>query len=366
MNVEKLTAKKIFLTGLGLFVLAAALKRSDEILAFCGKLIGLLFPVLLGVLFAVVLSRPAAAAERISAKLFGRFGSRTCRCIALAVIYLLIAGAVILIISIIIPQLADSISLFINSFDGYYNNFLELESRLYKRTGLAAAKWISGALDSLIGYVSGRAPSFAEKAVTVTSSFISAVTDMIFALVISVYILLDREKFRKAAAKLPSLFMSEEKRLSAVRYIGIITDCFSKFICGQLMEAVILGGLCFLGMAVLGFDYPLLIGTMIGVTALIPIAGAFIGTVPAAFMLFLIEPSQALWFVVFIIILQQLENNLIYPKVVGRSVGLPPVLILIAILFGAGLGGVGGILIGVPAASVIYVIAKDKLSDNGG
>ena len=127
-----------------------------------------------------------------------------------------------------------------------------------------------------------------------------------------------------------------------------------------------LGSLCFLGMVIFGFEYPLLISSIIAVTALVPVAGAIVGTIPSALILFLAKPSSAVWFIVFIIVLQQLENNFIYPKIVGKSVGLPPILILAAIILGARLGGAAGIMLGIPLVSAAYTIFRENISENLG
>ena len=140
-----------------------------------------------------------------------------------------------------------------------------------------------------------------------------------------------------------------------------VNSCLVSFIAGQLTEAVVLGTLCFIGMVLFGFEYPLLISAIIAVTALVPVAGAIAGAIPSALILFLAKPSSALWFIVFIVILQQLENNFIYPKVVGKSVGTPPILILAAIIAGAELGGAAGIMLGIPLVSAAYTLIKERL-----
>ena len=140
----------------------------------------------------------------------------------------------------------------------------------------------------------------------------------------------------------------------ATEVVQLITQCFNNFVTGQLLEACILGLLCFIGMQLFGFEYAFLISLLVGVSSVIPVVGAFIGTVPAAFLLFFVEPMQAFWFLVFIVVLQQIEGNLIYPRVVGDSVGLPPLWVLMGIVIGGGLGGIVGMLLGVPLFTVLY------------
>ena len=143
-------------------------------------------------------------------------------------------------------------------------------------------------------------------------------------------------------------------------YLGKISnEAFSNYIGGQFIEAIIIGVLCFIGMLVLKMPYALLISVLVAVTALIPIFGAFIGTIPSAFIILIIDPMKALWFVIFIIVLQQVEGNLIYPKVVGSSLGLPPIWVMLAMIIGGNTFGLIGILLGIPIFSVIYKVFKE-------
>lgn len=337
-----------------LFAAAAALVKLDLIISFTGKVLSLLFPAAFGFVTAAILDEPMKKAEGLLKKIFPKISHRVCRCAAVTLIFLAIAGAAAVILAVVIPRLAESIKLFINSFDGYYRNFLNLAQKN------SALKFIMESLDKSREYIRSVMPKIAEKAYDITSSAIASVTNLLLSAVISVYLLIDKEKFLLAASRVLTAFLGEEKMCRTVKFTGLITGCFSRFICGQLAEGLALGIMCFLGMIIFGFDYPLLISVLIAVTALIPVVGAFIGTIPSAIMLFLIEPSQAMWFIVFILVLQQIEGNLVYPKIVGRSVGLPPLIILIAILMGAGIGGIKGILLGVPAASALYLVIREK------
>ena len=142
--------------------------------------------------------------------------------------------------------------------------------------------------------------------------------------------------------------------------VGRLTNnTFAKFITGQCIEAIILGVLCFIGMTIFKMPYSLLISVLIGVTALIPVFGAFIGTIPAVFLILIINPIQAIWFVVFILCLQQFEGNIIYPRVVGNSVGLSAIWVMLAMLVGGSTLGLIGMLIGIPLFSVAYQLIKD-------
>ena len=139
-------------------------------------------------------------------------------------------------------------------------------------------------------------------------------------------------------------------------------DCFHRYIVGQCTEAVILGGLCTAGMLILRLPYSAMVGALVAFTALIPVAGAYIGAAVGAFMIFTVEPVQALFFVVFLVVLQQLEGNLIYPRVVGASIGLPGVWVLAAVTIGGGVLGVGGMLLGVPLAAAVYQLLRNDVA----
>ena len=179
--------------------------------------------------------------------------------------------------------------------------------------------------------------------------------------VLSVYILAQKDVLIEFVSSAARAALSDGAYKKAARVISAVNSCFVSFIAGQLSEAAVLGTLCFMGMVLFGFEYPLLISAIIAVTALVPVAGAIAGAIPSALILFLVKPSSALWFLVFIIILQQLENNFIYPKVVGKSVGLPPILILAAIIAGAELGGAAGIMLGIPLVSAAYTLIREKI-----
>lgn len=154
--------------------------------------------------------------------------------------------------------------------------------------------------------------------------------------------------------KLFKAYMSKDRREKFYKDLRLTSRVFSDYIIGQCKEALILGGLCAIGMWIFGFPYALSVGSVIGLTALIPIIGAYIGAAIGFFLIVIVDPVQALLFIVFIVVLQQIEGNLIYPKVVGNSIGLPGIWVLAAITVGGGLMGIAGVLLGVPVAATIY------------
>ncbi|MBM6860610.1 AI-2E family transporter, partial [Clostridium saudiense] len=196
----------------------------------------------------------------------------------------------------------------------------------------------------------------------ITVGFTSGLVNFILSLIFSIYMLLNKERLQLGMKKVLYAF-SKKNFADKVMYLGkIANESFSSYIGGQFIEAIIIGVLCFIGMLVLRMPYALLISVLVAVTALIPIFGAFIGTIPSAFIILIIDPMKALWFIIFIIVLQQIEGNLIYPKVVGSSVGLPPIWVMLAMLIGGNTFGLLGMLLGIPTFSVIYKVSREYIN----
>lgn len=193
---------------------------------------------------------------------------------------------------------------------------------------------------------------------TVIGSLFGTVAQFIIGTIFAIYILSSKEKLAKQAGNLMKAYMKPSTREKILYVTETIHETFSSFIVGQCMEAVIIGSLCAAGMLVLKMPYAVMTGTVVGVTALIPVVGAYIGAVVGAFMVFTVNPLQAVGFIVFLLILQQLEGNLIYPKVVGSSIGLPGIWVLAAVTIGGGVFGIGGMLLGVPLAASAYKLLK--------
>ena len=274
--------------------------------------------------------------------------------------YILLVAIASAAVGIIIPQILDSVKILISNSDIYFDRIKYFYSRLSENDKLG----IIPAVGSMIEKAGEKLPEIAADFYGKTAGFVGFLTDFFIGIVISIYILIAKDKLRSIVRRISQKIMSERRYKYYAKLYYTVYEVFSRFVSGQITEAAILGGLCYVGMKLFRFDYALLISFIIGITALMPVVGAIIGTIPCAFLLFLVKPISAVWFVVFIIILQQLENNLIYPKVVGKSMGLPPLPVLIAILIGAKLGGCVGILLAVPITSVLYGIIKEKLDEN--
>ena len=183
---------------------------------------------------------------------------------------------------------------------------------------------------------------------------LSAVVNLLMGVVFSVYILAQKETLGRQIKRVLYALFPEKRVTPFLAFLGRVSRTFSQFVTGQTIEAVILGTLVFLGMLILRLPYALVIAVLVGVTALIPILGSWIGAIVGALLILPVSFMQAIWFVVFLIVLQQIEGNLIYPHVVGKSVGLPGIWVFFAVIVGSGLGGIAGMLLGVPVCAVIY------------
>lgn len=217
-------------------------------------------------------------------------------------------------------------------------------------------------LGEIFGILTSGVGNVMELVVNALSSVFSGVVMALMSVIFSIYLLLGKDKLRKQADRVMRHYLKTDWYKKIKYVLSVLNDCFHKYIVGQCTEAVILGMLCALGMVLLKLPYASMIGALIGFTALIPVAGAYIGGAVGAVMIFSVSPVQALIFLVYLVVLQQLEGNLIYPKVVGASMGLPGIWVLAAVTIGGGIMGVGGMLLSVPIAATVYQLIKDDMN----
>lgn len=304
----------------------------------------------------------------------GRFWNGFVRPLSLILTLIVIFGITVLVVALIIPELRNSITMLIKDFPAYIDSVqVWLDDTLAYfgmgaiSTQIPAIDW-SSLLKGLARFLSGEGSDLIAGATQFTTGVFSVVTNIVIGFVFSIYILLQKEKLSRQAKGLLYAVFSRERADMLYGVSRLSSDIFGKFITGQFLEAVIIGMLCFIGMNLLSltslfeFPYSLMISVLIGFTALIPVVGAFIGTAIGALLILMDNPIQALWFIIFIIVLQQLESNLIYPRVVGKSVGLPGIWVMLAVIVGGSVYGIVGIIIGVPLCSIVYSLCKRGVS----
>ena len=273
---------------------------------------------------------------------------------------------VALVIGLIVPQLVSCVRLIIEKVPGFMSTALQFidEWELVPDdiiATLAAIDWNSR-IDQMIKVVTSGLGDVMGVVVSTVSSVFSGIVTTLVSLIFSIYLLSSKEKLFSQLHRVLRRYLKESWCEKLYYVAGVVNNCFHRYIVGQCIEAVILGMLCALGMTLLGLPYATMIGALIAFTALIPVAGAYIGAFVGAFMILTVNPFQALIFLVFLVILQQLEGNLIDPRVVGSSMGLPGIWVLAAVTVGGGIMGIGGMLLGVPLAAAVYHLVRDDVN----
>ena len=338
-------------------LLVLALVKFDWILALLGQVLSSCKPLFMGFAIAFVLNRPCAFFCRNYERNLGPRWKKLGRPLAVFTSYLVLIAAIVALFSFILPQVGRSLRTFAGSLNGYIANL-----QLLLNQAAAYLDWEALDLTSLNSYLrevlEGLLASITTHVMTVTTSIISMFVTLVLAVVFSIYMLAGKETLLSQGRRVLRAYLP-------ARYAGAVSDVirltatiFTSFVSGQLIEACILGGLCAMGTFFIQADYAPLIGVIVGVSALIPVAGAYIGAILSAFLLVMVSPVRALVFLIFLSILQQIEGNVIYPRVVGTSIGLPGIWVLTAVTVGGGLFGLLGVLLSVPVASVLYALLR--------
>lgn len=333
---------------------------------FVGAFLGTLSPLLIGFAIAYIVNIIMCSYERLYfPRTRNKFLRKTRRVVCMTLAYISVLAIIALIFWLIIPQLGNCIETLLIQFPGVMSALIEAVEGwgiLPPETleSLKNFNWFTTVQDLINAFMGGWGDMMSTVLGTVSALFSAAVTALL-SLIFSIYFLVSKDHLRHQLVRFFDHFVDVTIVDRARRFLTLLHDCFRRFIIGQCAEAVILGVLCTIGMWIFGFPYATMIGALIAFTALIPIAGAYIGAGVGAFMIFTVSPLKALLFLVFILILQQLEGNLIYPHVVGSSLGLPGLWVLVAVTIGGGISGVLGMLIGVPIAAAIYRLLQQEL-----
>lgn len=325
-------------------------------------------PLLFGCGMAYVINILMSFYEKLYDKLFQvEIALKIKRIVCLILAFLSLFGIVTLIVNLVLPELINCLASFIRLIPGALQTVVDIvgEERILEmfpelQNGFDFSN-ISTQVEQLLRTIIGGVGGAVGSIVSAVSSMFSLVVNLAIGLVFSLYVLLDKEGLGKRCKTLISIYLS--KPANKIFYVlEVLDESFHSFIVGQCIEAVVLGVLCIIGMLLLRLPYAVMIGVFIGFTALIPIAGAYIGAVVGAVMILTVSPLQAIQFLIFVVILQQLEGNLIYPKVVGQSIGLPGIWVLTAVTIGGGVLGIGGMLLAVPLFAAGYRLIREDLA----
>ena len=372
MEISRTALRKLMLLITFAILLYTGLQHLSQVLGFFRFVGGVVSPLLIGGATAFVLNVPMAFFEK---KLFTpppgggrrRRGPSPKAARILSLLLTLLAAAVIIpvLVLIIVPQLAESVSglgstimYACSRFAAWTEKQFEAYPEIYSWMESLTVDWES-LLASAVDFVRSGFGNVVSSTISATKSIVSAVSAVFVAAVFAIYVLLQKERLGLQCRKSLYALLPEQSAGKIVEICRLSHRVFSSFITGQCIEAVILGAMFFIVMTVLRMPYALLVGCLIAVTALIPIVGAFIGCAVGAFLLLMVSPMQALAFVVMFLVLQQVEGNLIYPHVVGSSVGLPSIWVLAAVSVGGSLMGVAGMLLFIPLTSVLYTLFRE-------
>lgn len=371
MKLDKENMRKMRELILFTIIILIALWNYKMIFDAIVFILGIVLPFLVGGAIAFVLNVPMSFFEE---KIFynrhlkdKKIANRLARPVSLVLTIAVLIGVVVLVMFVVIPELTKtilSLGKTIQAFAPEAQRFLE---ELFTDNSEVRA-WLDSLnldvdqiMNSAVSFFQNGAGNVLNSTVSAIGSIVSGVTTFVIAFVFACYVLLQKEKLRVQVQKVLYAFLPDKRVEGVMEVCSLTSKTFSSFLAGQCVEALILGTMFFVVMSIINMPYALLVGVLIAFTALIPIFGAFIGCIVGAFLILMVDPLQALIFVIMFLVLQQIEGNFIYPKVVGSSVGLPSIWVLAAVTVGGSLMGVVGMLIFIPIVSVIYTLFRSSV-----
>lgn len=365
MLFKKKNMKEYILLITYAICLVMALVNIRFLLSGLGMLMQIVMPILIGIAIAFVLNIPMSFCERYILKFMNGIRHKKLRvkgkrAAAIVLTFVFIALIITAIVTFMIPQLQNSIGMLVVKFPGYVESFNNLMNQVLQWLHLPEDTWnqLTTQWQNLFPKISNGLINAAPQIVNTTMNITQGVFNFVMGFIISIYMLADKERLLKLKNKLMEAYIPKRPR-DFINDVGAIANqTFHGFIAGQITEAFILGLLCALGLAILRVPYALLIGVLVGVTSIVPVFGVFIGSVLSGFILLVVSPWYCLIFVIYIICLQQLESNVIYPKVVGSSVGISGLWVLIGMLLGGSFFGFTGIILGIPGFAVLYSVLR--------
>ena len=360
--------------GLILFTAAVVLVviYFNSVLGAAGWILRILQPFFIGGVIAFVVNIPMKAIEtKLLKRWKGKIADKCKRPASLVLALLLIAALIYLVIQTVVPQIYATTLELGKKIPVFFDSLIkELEQLSAEYPDIL--KWVqelenmeidwNTLFQSLFGFMKNGVGSVLTSTVSVAGSIISTLINVVVAVVFSIYILTQKEKLGRQGRSILHAYLKEKVYTKVEKVLSMLYHNFTNFVTGQCLEAVILGCLFVVAMLIFRMDYAVMIGVLIAFTALIPIVGAFIGCTVGAFLLAINNPMTAVWFVIMFLIIQQIEGNLIYPKVVGNSVGLPSIWVLVAVSVGGSLFGIPGMLIFIPLVSTAYAVSYTHLT----
>lgn len=366
MQIDKKQIKTLVLGAMSCILLYWFLNDMERVKTIVGGVVGLIQPFLVGACIAFVLNVPMRAIEKLVRKIPGLPAERT---ISILLTLLLMVLVIAVVVNLLIPQVRETAQIiakqlppFINRMEWNIQNFLrdnpQIQQWLWENTDMENFDWATMA-QQVIDLVSGSLGKVVGNTVDVVKNLISSIWSLFVSLVFSLYCLGNKERLARQCRRIFYSILPERWTDELIRIARLTNSTFSNFFSGQCIEVVILGSMFALTMTILRMPYVPLVSVLVAVTAFIPIVGAWVGCVLGALFILVNNPMQALVFIIMFVVLQQIENNLIYPRVVGTSVGLPSMWTLAAVKIGADIMGVAGMVLMIPMCSVLYTLLSE-------
>lgn len=369
MNLNKENIRHIRWLILFTVILFLGIQRFDVIILILKYVWDLLFPFVLGLCIAYLISVPMRFIERVlftpKKKPLAKFWEKTKRSISLFITFVLVVGVISIVMFVVVPELIATGESLYKSIPGFMRDVQLKFDELMIRYPFVAEHlnefefdWIS-LTNGLVDFVKNDLLTTLNSTVQIAKNIMGTLLDVLIAVFFSIYVLMQKEKLARQSKAVLSAFFKQSTTRTVVRIARLADTTFSSFFSGQCIEAVIMGTLFVVAMTIFGFPYAVMVGVLIAFTALIPIFGPMIGCIISALLILISSPVQAFWFVILFFALQLIEENLIYPHVVGNAVGLPPMWVLAAVSLGGSLFGIAGMLFFIPLTSVLYTLFRE-------
>lgn len=370
IHISKKTIKYFAIGAVACILVYWLISMTDHVRSVADWIMGILSPFIIGSVLAFILNVPMRAIERRLTKIRKEKIRRAIALVIALVAFLLVLSVVFVLMYIAVEDMSKTLIPRLESFfgvggtiDSFLKNHPEIMEWVYTYTNFESIN-IPALVDSLVNYLATSFTTIIQQTVSTIGSLFTGIMNAFISIAFAIYALFQKETLARQGRRLIYSIIPEKASDYIVRTLRLTNSTFSNFLSGQCLEVCILGCMFAISMLIFGMPHVALISILIAVTAFIPIVGAWVGCIVGAFLIFVstfdTNPLQAVFFVALFLVLQEIENNLIYPKVVGNSIGLPGMWVLVAVAFGGQLMGVAGMFLMIPIVSVVYILLKES------
>lgn len=341
------------------------LEHFASVRAFLKSVLGILTPVLLGISFAYIVNLPASVIYRVlNRKNSKKRREKTLHTVSVFLGYLIIVGALTLLFWLVIPKVVDSVKLLVANFESYYDVIVNWASNFWEKLNLNddVTKRAVELSQEILGDIEKWIVNVVPKLLNYTFDVVGIVADIVLAFALSVYLIIDKQRLLAHCRRFIRAMFSEERAERILDVMSFSNKTFRGYFGGQFISSILIGIECYIGMRILHMPFPEMISLLVGVLAMLPILGPWLSTIPSAFIILMASPDKpilAVWFIVLVLVIQQIDNNIVYPFVVGDAVGLSSAWVMIAIIVFGGCFGFIGLLFAVPVTAIVYRIIGD-------